>query len=269
MDGKLQVFSNDVFGNLTVVISGDKPMFVAKEVAEILEYSKTDKMTKRIDPDYMGKNQVPQNGGSGQNRKMTTINEYGLIEAVLGSKKKEAKVFKKWVIEDVIPSVMKNGSYGGIQVPTNFREALLLAADQQLKIEQQQVLITTQSAELDHKTSIITTNVEETDFATMRTLINRIVRMGSDGETIPDRYTAIYTLYREIHHVDLKKRKDRACEVAGKKTLYKSTLDYAEAHGHMRHLYDICVKYYETDVKKALLGMVKKSRRVPVITSQS
>ena len=259
MDGKLQVFSNDMFGKLTVVIGDDdKPVFVAKEVAEILEYNKTDSMTRRIDPDYMSKKQVPQNAGLGQNRKMTTINEYGLIEAVLGSKKKEAKVFKKWVIEDIIPSVMKNGSYS-IQVPTNFRDALLLAADQQLKIEQQQVTIVKQSEMIEHKTTVIATNVKDVDIATMRTIFNRIVRMGKT-ESIADRYSNIYRIYREVHHIDLKARMNRANINAGKK-IYTSVVDYAEKNGHMRGLYDVCVKYYETDVKSVFKTLVKDSKR--------
>jgi prophage antirepressor-like protein/transposase-like protein len=39
------------------------------------------------------------------------INESGLYSLILSSKKEEAKVFKKWVTSEVLPSIRKNGSY--------------------------------------------------------------------------------------------------------------------------------------------------------------
>ena len=39
------------------------------------------------------------------------INESGLYNAVLGSAKPEAKAFKKWVFEEVLPSIRKHGAY--------------------------------------------------------------------------------------------------------------------------------------------------------------
>lgn len=39
------------------------------------------------------------------------INESGLYSLILGSKKQEAKIFKKWVTSEVLPSIRKNGSY--------------------------------------------------------------------------------------------------------------------------------------------------------------
>ena len=42
---------------------------------------------------------------------MTVVNEPGLYSLVLGSRKKEAKAFKRWVTHDVIPSIRKHGAY--------------------------------------------------------------------------------------------------------------------------------------------------------------
>lgn len=44
-------------------------------------------------------------------RHITIINESGLYNAILGSKKPQAKAFKKWVTSEVLPSIRKSGSY--------------------------------------------------------------------------------------------------------------------------------------------------------------
>ena len=43
---------------------------------------------------------------------MKFINESGLYDLILESKKPEAKVFRRWVTSEVLPSIRKTGSYG-------------------------------------------------------------------------------------------------------------------------------------------------------------
>lgn len=42
---------------------------------------------------------------------MNIINEPGLYTLVLGSRKSEAKAFKRWITHEVIPSIRKHGAY--------------------------------------------------------------------------------------------------------------------------------------------------------------
>ena len=42
---------------------------------------------------------------------MSTVNESGLYSLVLGSRKPEAKQFKRWITHDVIPAIRKTGAY--------------------------------------------------------------------------------------------------------------------------------------------------------------
>ena len=42
---------------------------------------------------------------------MTTVNEPGLYSLVLGSRKPEAKAFKRWITHEVIPTIRKHGMY--------------------------------------------------------------------------------------------------------------------------------------------------------------
>lgn len=65
-----------------------------------------------IDYDEKGVNSIHTPGGI---QEMTTVNEPGLYALVLGSRKAEAKCFKRWVTHEVLPAIRKIGSYA---VPT-------------------------------------------------------------------------------------------------------------------------------------------------------
>jgi prophage antirepressor-like protein len=106
----LQVFENPEFGSLTVVEKDGEPWFVAKEVSDILGYNQTSDMTKRLDDDEKTSQPWKLDGSNYQTNK-TVINESGFYNAVIGSKRSEAKKFKKWVTSEVLPSIRKNGMY--------------------------------------------------------------------------------------------------------------------------------------------------------------
>ena len=103
-----------------ITINGE-PWFVGKDVADILEYSDTQAMTRRLDDEDFMTDKL-----SGMNMKSTLINESGLYTAILGSKKPEAKQFKRWVTSDVLPTIRKHGAYNA-KVPTTQRELVQLA----------------------------------------------------------------------------------------------------------------------------------------------
>ncbi|MBK5077354.1 phage antirepressor KilAC domain-containing protein [Lactococcus lactis] len=96
------------FNNLRVrtILIENEPWFVAKDVADILEYSDTQAMTRRLD-----KEDIMTDKLSGMNMKSTIINESGLYEAIIGSKKKEVKPFKRWITHEVLPTIRKHGAY--------------------------------------------------------------------------------------------------------------------------------------------------------------
>ncbi len=48
---------------------------------------------------------------SGQNRRMWLVNEYGLCNLILQSRKPAAKAFKRWVTHEVLPQIRKTGGY--------------------------------------------------------------------------------------------------------------------------------------------------------------
>ncbi|NYZ70228.1 Bro-N domain-containing protein, partial [Endozoicomonas sp. SM1973] len=94
--------------SIRVIDKAGEPWFVAKDIAEALEYPTAYKMTRSLDADEKDAQIVGTLGG---NQEVTVINESGLYSAILKSRKPEAKTFKKWVTKEVLPSIRKNGGY--------------------------------------------------------------------------------------------------------------------------------------------------------------
>lgn len=108
MENKLQLFDFKGQQVRTVIIDND-PYFVGKDIATILGYKNTkDALLKHIDDEDKLRSQIAT---SGQNRKMTVINESGLYSLILSSKLPTAKQFKHWVTSEVLPAIRKHGVY--------------------------------------------------------------------------------------------------------------------------------------------------------------
>jgi prophage antirepressor-like protein len=85
--------------------------FIAKEVAEILEYSDAEAMTKKLDDDEVQNLKIVGFGPDTGDQSVNVINESGLWSSVLRSTKPEAKTVKKWLTSEVIPTIHKTVSY--------------------------------------------------------------------------------------------------------------------------------------------------------------
>jgi len=89
--------------------------FVAADVCAVLDLPDTHKAVGRLDDDEKGVSSTPTPGGQ---QSMTTVNEPGLYSLILGSRKPEAKAFKRWVTHEVLPAIRRTGSYGVPAAPT-------------------------------------------------------------------------------------------------------------------------------------------------------
>lgn len=139
---KLEIFKNDNFGSLNVLVLDNELYFNLNEVGELLNIANPRTSIDVTDSDYVRKfeNSVV---GETYNRKLHNTGELFLTEAGLyrmlnRSNKPEAEVFQKWVNKEVLPSIRKTGSYSlQYNTPQTFAEALKLAYEQQLVIEEQ------------------------------------------------------------------------------------------------------------------------------------
>jgi prophage antirepressor-like protein len=86
-----------------------QPWWIAADVCEILEIQNSRDAMSRLDSDE--RSTVDSTDGAGGPAR-NIINESGLYSLILGSRKPEAKEFKRWVTHTVLPSIRKTGSYG-------------------------------------------------------------------------------------------------------------------------------------------------------------
>lgn len=108
-----------------VVMIDETPWFVATDVCSVLDQPDTSKVCSRLDDD---EKLLRTMCVSGQNREILLINESGLYSLILTSRKPEAKKFKKWVTNEVLPAIRKTGRY---EMP-NVQPAVELITQSQL-----------------------------------------------------------------------------------------------------------------------------------------
>lgn len=121
MENKIEIFENSEFGTVRALEIDREPWFVGRDVAVILGYKEPAKAVReRVDVDDKGVSILDTPGGK---QEIKIINESGLYSLILSSKLPKAKEFKRWVTNEVLPSIRKTGGY---HVPTIDPEQLSL-----------------------------------------------------------------------------------------------------------------------------------------------
>lgn len=130
---ELQIINEqEVLGkHFTVYGTADEPLFLAKDVAEWIEHSKSSIMIDTVDEDEKLRETIFT---SGQNREVWFLTENGLYEVLMQSRKPLAKEFKKKV-KEILKSIRKHGLYAIDDLLDN--PDMAIAALQKLKEERQ------------------------------------------------------------------------------------------------------------------------------------
>ena len=128
---ELQIFKNKELGEIRTILIDNQPYFVGKDVAETLGYTNTNKAIKdHVDEEDKLTERIVM---SGQNREVILINESGLYSLILTSKLPSANKFKRWVTNEVLPSIRETGAY-------NTNQSKQLTALEQLDLQRQAIL---------------------------------------------------------------------------------------------------------------------------------
>lgn len=145
MNQEIQIFENNEFGKIRTTGTPDNPMFCLADVCKALGLT-AKIVNQRLSDEVVSK--YPITDSLGRAQQALFVNEDGLYDVILDSRKPEAKKFRKWITSEVLPSIRKTGSYS-INIPKTFAEALRLAADQQEQLEKQQKLIEEQKPKVE------------------------------------------------------------------------------------------------------------------------
>lgn len=115
------------FENTSLSILGDilNPLFIAQQVCSILGYKLARKaVADHCDPEDVSKVEIQTNGGK---QLVNCVNESGLYALIFGSKLPKAKQFKRWVTNEVLPAIRKQGAY--ISDKLTYEEALKIVEE--------------------------------------------------------------------------------------------------------------------------------------------
>ena len=102
------IFRKDEFGAVRAVTLEGEPWFVAADVCRALGLGNSSMAISKLDEDERTLILIE---GASNGLPVNAVNEPGLYSLVLGSRKPEAKAFKRWITHEVIPSIRKTGGY--------------------------------------------------------------------------------------------------------------------------------------------------------------
>ena len=131
---EIKVFDNPQFGKVRTAGTSENPLFCLPDVCKALGLNASH-VRERLEDGVVSTDTITDNLGRAQVANF--VNEDGLYDVILDSRKPEAKAFRKWVTSEVLPSIRKTGQYSA-QVPQTFAEALMLAAKQQVALEEKE-----------------------------------------------------------------------------------------------------------------------------------
>lgn len=104
---ELQIFNSGEFGEIRTIEIDGKPYFVGTDVAKALGYNNPRDAVSRHCKGVV-KHDTPTSSGV---QLMSYINEGDLYRLIMKSKLPSAEKFESWVMDEVLPTIRKTGSY--------------------------------------------------------------------------------------------------------------------------------------------------------------
>ena len=104
----IEIFKNEQFGKIRVAGTNEEPLFCLADICSSLDLRQGDVRQRLCDGVVSTQ---PIIDSLGREQQANFINEDGLYDVILDSRKPEAKNFRKWITSDVLPSIRKKGIY--------------------------------------------------------------------------------------------------------------------------------------------------------------
>lgn len=148
----VEIFNSEQFGTIRTTGTAENPLFCLTDVCKALDLQTT-AVTRRLDKGVISKHPLPTSGG---NQVANFVNEDGLYDVILDSRKPEAKAFRKWITSEILPAIRKSGGYvvaAPAETPEQIMARALKVADETMRRQQAQLqaaqgTIEAQSAEI-------------------------------------------------------------------------------------------------------------------------
>ena len=118
----ITLFENSQFGKVRVAELNNEPIFCLSDVCSVLGLTPKG-VNQRLSDEVISNYPIIDSLGRAQNALF--VNEDGLYDVILDSRKPEARAFRKWITSEVLPSIRREGGY--IVVENEDTEADIMA----------------------------------------------------------------------------------------------------------------------------------------------
>ena len=102
------IFKNPQFGEIRTAGTADNPVFCLSDVCKACGLS-TNGISRRLQDEVISNHPIVDS--LGRTQQALFVNEDGLYDVILDSRKPEARQFRKWVTSEVLPAIRKTGGY--------------------------------------------------------------------------------------------------------------------------------------------------------------
>ena len=103
----IEIFKNDLFGEIRVAGTSENPLFCLADVCKILGL-RVDAVQSRLTDAPI---RIGVTDSIGREQQMNFVNEKNLYKVIMRSDKPQAEPFQDWVCGEVLPSIRKHGAY--------------------------------------------------------------------------------------------------------------------------------------------------------------
>ena len=149
---EIKIFENEMFGQIRVAGTPEEPLFCLVDLCNDLDLH-INKVVQRLTDDVLSK--YPIIDSLGREQLANFVNEDGLYDVILDSRKSNARKFRKWITSEVLPSIRKTGGYI-VSTPEMTNEeimarALIVANETIKKRDEQLALLNNDRNKLEKK----------------------------------------------------------------------------------------------------------------------
>ena len=108
MENEIRIFKNPLFGDIRTAGTSEEPLSCLSDVCKALDLLQGD-VKRRLDDGLVSTQPIVDS--LGRTQQANFVNEDGLYDVILDSRKPEAKAFRKWITSEVLPTIRKHGAY--------------------------------------------------------------------------------------------------------------------------------------------------------------
>lgn len=205
---EIKIFNSPQFGEIRTTGTSENPLFCLSDVCSVLGLRQGD-VKQRLDKGVVSTQPLETAGGI---QHANFVNEDGLYDVILDSRKPQAKAFRKWVTSEVLPAIRKTGGYIATKSDDTPEEimaraltiaqATLAKREERLKqleaeTEQQQVTIEIQTEEIKKAAPKVSYYDNHLQSVNTQTSTQAAKQIGMDAEKLHKKLKEIGIIYRQ------------------------------------------------------------------------